>query len=516
MRLRFYHMPAVLCVLFLAACEQVTAAPSSWVIDNVVIVDGKGSPKQHGSVRVNNGIIEAVGSLTFLAGEQIIDGEGLVLAPGFIDTHSHHDADMEQRLDAVAATSQGITTIVLGQDGFSNYPLVDFYQRRGERPAAVNIASYIGHNSLRASVMGENYKRVATPGELSEMQDLLVAEMAAGGLGLSTGLEYDPGIYSDANEIMTLAQTTASLGGRYISHIRSEDRQLFQAVDEIITIGRETGMAVQISHIKLAMKSLWGRADELIERLDSARSEGVDISADIYPYEYWASNLSVLLPERNFDDRAAIQFALSELVPPDGLILVAFAADPSFVGKSLAQIAEERAEDPIDTYIMLLKKSEKWQHENPHSDQITDAVMGRSMATEDIVTLLKWDHTNLCTDGAHIGHPRGVGSYPRVLGRYVREDGALSLEEAVRKMTSVAAKHVGITDRGVIAPGYVADLVLFDAETIIDKATYQDRSRQSEGVVKVWVNGELTFRNDKPTGARAGKLIKKLSDQPVK
>jgi len=502
--------------MLLAACGEAKVAPSSWLIDNVTIVDGTGGPQQQGSVRINNDIIEAVGNLSAFEGEQVIDGNGLVLAPGFIDTHSHHDTDIEQHLDAVAATSQGITTIILGQDGFSNYPLADFYKQRSERPAAVNIASYIGHNSVRASVMGEDYKRFATNAEISAMQELLKAEIAAGGLGLSTGLEYDPGIYSNADEIKALAQTTAYLGGRYISHIRSEDRKLFEAVDEIIAIGRETGMPVQVSHIKLAMKSLWGRAPELIERLEKARSEGVEISADIYPYEYWASNLSVLLPERNFDDRTAVQFALSELAPPDGLILVAFAADPSFIGKSVAQIAEERNESPVDTYIMLLKQSESWQKNNPHSEQAANGVMGRSMASEDIITLLKWDHTNLCTDGAHIGHPRGVGSYPRVLGRYVREDTALSLEDAVSKMTSVAAKHMGITDRGVIAPGYAADLVLFDPDTIIDKATYQDRSLQSEGIAKVWVNGMLAFQNDKPTGVRAGRLIKKPETQKAK
>lgn len=481
---------------------------SSWIIENVSIVDGTGLPPRSGAVRILDGKISEVGELSKLPHEVSIAGQGLTLAPGFIDTHSHHDAYMEDQLDVIAATSQGITTIVVGQDGFSNFPLSEFYEDRRKRPVAVNIASYVGHNSLRSTVLGDDYKRRATDAELLKMEELLRTEMETGGLGLSTGLEYDPGIYSDGSEIMALAQLTANLNGRYISHIRSEDRHLFEAVDEVIEIGRKTGMPVQISHIKLGMKSLWGRASELLAVLDLARAEDIDITADIYPYEYWASVLEVLLPERNFDDHAAVEFALSELVQPDGLIFTIFAADPSIEGKTLAQIAKERGENPVTTYISLLKQSTKWQKDNPDTDQIAESIMGRSMLPQDIITLLDWDHTNVCTDGAHIGHPRGVGSFPRILGQYVRKDGHFSIQQAIHKMTQLSAQHMGINGRGVIKPGYAADMVLFDSETIIDKADFIDRSRLSEGVKLVWVNGELVFRDGKPTGTRPGQLIK--------
>ncbi|PHZ86379.1 N-acyl-D-amino-acid deacylase family protein [Paremcibacter congregatus] len=494
-------------VFALGACSPKNSPPQSWIVENVSIVDGMGTPAYAGSVRILAGKIVEVGQLTKLPSEVAVAGKGLILAPGFIDTHSHHDAYIEQQRDVIAATSQGITTIVIGQDGFSNYPLSEFYQQRRERPVAVNIASYVGHNSIRGIVLGEDYRRKSTEDELSKMEALLQKEMQAGAIGLSTGLEYDPGIYASRREVLQLAQITAEQDGRYISHIRSEDKFLFEAVDEIISIGRKTGMPIQISHVKLAMKSLWGRAPELLEKLNAARAEGIEISADIYPYEYWASVLEVMLPERNFDDRSAVKFALDELAPPEGLVLAIFAADPSLEGKTVAAIAKERGEDPIDTYLALLKQSKQWQTDNPNSDQVAESVMGRSMTSEDIVTLLNWEHTNLCTDGAHIGHPRGVGSYPRVLGKYVRNDKIMSIEEAVRKMTSLAAHHMGFSDRGKIKPGYSADMVLFDPKTIIDRANFRDMSKLSEGVAMVWVNGKLVFQDGQATGARPGQLI---------
>lgn len=477
----------------------------SWLIRDALIVDGTGAAGRTGSVRVEDDRIVAIGALEARPGEAVVDAKGLVLAPGFIDTHAHYDFDFDNHPHAPAATSQGITTIVVGQDGFSNYPLKAFHAGLRARPVAVNIASYAGHNSIRAAVMGDDYRREANVQEKAAMARALRDEMANGALGLSTGLEYDPGIYSNYGEVRDLAKTAASLGGRYISHIRSEDRHLETAIDEIVRIGRDTGMPVQISHFKIGMKSKWGSAPALLAKLDRARADGVRITADVYPYQYWASVMEVLLPDRNFDDLKAVEFLLAELAPADGLTLALFPADRTVEGKTVAEIAAERKQSPAATYLALLKQSKDWQARKPGD---TELIIGRSMDEGDLRALMQWPHSNFSTDGAPEGHPRGYGSYPRILGHYVRDQKLMPLEEAVRKMTSLAAAHMGLSGRGRIAKGQAADLVLFDRATIIDRATVSDRSRLSEGVRKVWVNGVLVFEDGKPSDARPGRFLR--------
>jgi N-acyl-D-amino-acid deacylase len=379
----------------------------------------------------------------------------------------------------------------------------------------VNVASYVGHNTLRGRTLGEDYKRVAAPAEVEAMAKLVRSEMEAGALGLSTGLEYDPGIYSDRNEIIALARVAATSGGRYISHIRSEDRAFWEAIEEILAIGRETRMPVQISHVKLAMRKLWGQSAALIERLNRARAEGVDVSADIYPYPYWQSTLTVMFPERNFDDHAQARLVLEELAPPEGLLLGKFAAEPDYAGKTVAQIAHLRRSDPATTLLDLIKMSLAYQERvrlegKGALPDTGESVIGTSMDEKDIVAMLKWPHTNLCTDGELNGeHPRGFGSYPRVLGRYVREQRLLSLEEAVHKSTLLAAKHVGLFDRGAIAPGMAADLVLLNPKSVIDRASTSEPHAPAAGIEKVWVAGELVWDGSKTTGARPGKVLRR-------
>lgn len=492
-----------------AATAMLFAAPShaeSWLIRDALIIDGTGAAGQTGSVRVEDDRIVAVGALQARPGEKVIEAAGLVLAPGFIDTHAHYDFDFDNHPHVLGATSQGITTIIVGQDGFSNYPLATFHAGLRARPVAVNIASYAGHNSIRAAVMGEDYRRTANADEKAKMERALRDEMANGALGLSTGLEYDPGIHSDYAEVRDLAATAASLGGRYISHIRSEDRHLEPAIDEIIRIGRDTGMPVQISHFKIAMKSKWGSAPALLAKLDRARAEGVRITADVYPYQYWASVMEVLLPDRNFEDVKAVEFLLAELAPADGLTLALFPADRTVEGKTIAEIAEARGQSPAATYLALLKQSKDWQVQHPGDLEL---IIGRSMDENDLRTLMQWPHSNFSTDGAPEGHPRGYGSYPRILGHYVRDQKLMSLEQAVQKMTSLAADHMGLAGRGRIAAGLAADLVLFDRQAIIDRATVRDRSRLSEGVRKVWVNGVLVFDDGRPTEARPGAILRR-------
>lgn len=475
--------------------------PATTLIRNVRIVDGTGAAAYSGALRMQGKSILDVGDLRPFPGETVIDGQGKVLAPGFIDTHSHHSSDYTKDAGVLPAVSQGITTIVVGQDGGSYFPLSDFFQTLKKEPAAVNVASYSGHNTLRFAVLGnDNFQRTATAAEVDSMKILLRRDLEAGALGLSTGLEYDPGIFSNTEEVLELAKVAADSGGRYISHIRSEDIDLESALEELLYIGREAKIPVQISHFKIGMKGKWGLARRLLANLQAARSEGVDVTADVYPYQYWMSTLEVLFPKRDFDNRASAEFALSELASPEGMLIARYDAQPDYVGKTIAQIATQNNEAPADTYLRLIATA--------RAKNADEAVIGTAMTESDIETLMGWSHTNICSDG-HGGslHPRGYGAFPRVLGHYVRERKALSLETAIHKMTALSAEHTGIKQRGLLASGYFADLVLFDPDTVKDRATTASPHELSVGILGVWVNGELVYEKERCTGARPGLVL---------
>ena len=496
----------------LAACEGEplpSADPATQLITNVILIDGTGAPQRKESVRVLGGKIIDVGDLNKRPNDIVIDGGGQILAPGFIDTHSHADTELFDQPDALAAVSQGITTVVIGQDGGSPLPLFDFRLKLLDSPVAMNVAAFSGHNTLRSHVLGENYQREATEPEIAVMSQFLREDMQAGALGLATGLEYDPGIYSSTDEVIALARVAAKQGGRYISHVRSEDRWFEQAIDEIIEIGREANLPVQVSHIKLASAGLWGRAPEILAKMDAARAEGIDITADIYPYEYWQSMMMVLLPARDITDRAEVEFALSDLAPPEGLWFTKFDPQPEYVGKTLVEVAELRGVDPVTAFMELIAESEAM---TAQAGEPADMIIGTSMREDDIRTLMAWPHTNICTDGSLDDlHPRGAGAFPRVLGRNVRELGLLTLEEAVHKMTGLSAKHMGFVNRGVIRPGAAADLVLFDPESVIDNATPQNPGALSSGISKTWVNGQIVFEDGRATGLMPGRFIARAS-----
>jgi len=503
---------SVIATAIATACTK-SAAPvparPGFLITNANVIDGSGSPARRASVRVEGDRIAAMGELAARSGETVIDAHGLTLAPGFIDTHSHADDDLFEHPEALAVVSQGITTIIGGQDGGSPIPLARYLDSLQKSPGAVNVGMYVGHGTIRDSVMGEDFKRVATPAEVDRMKAMLASEMQAGAIGLSSGLEYDPGIYSDPSEVIALAKVAASFGGRYISHIRSEDYAFWKAIDEIITIGRQAKLPVQISHTKLAMRDLWGHADSLVRILDAARKSGVDITADVYPYLYWHSTLTVLFPKRDFENRTSAEFALTQTSTPGGLLLGHYEPNPSYAGKTVAEISKLRGTDSITTLIDLIRDSEAMRKRTGHS---SESVIGTSMVEPDVELIMKWPYTNLSTDGSLDGpHPRGYGAFPRFLGRYVRERKVMPLEEAVHRMTSLAAEHMGIKDRGRITPGMFADLVLFDPATVIDRATPAEPHLVSVGIARVWVNGAEVFADGKTTAARPGKVIRRAA-----
>ncbi|MFN7115688.1 MAG: serine hydrolase [Saprospiraceae bacterium] len=470
------------------------------LITNVQIADGSGSNLYAGAVRVQGDKIVAIGNLKAQKGDRVIDGAGKVLAPGFIDTHSHHDRDMFEKRNMPEVVSQGVTTIVVGQDGGSYYPLREFWAKLDTVPVAVNVASYVGHNTLRRKALG-NFTRPAAPFEITKMQEMLRTELQSGAIGLATGLEYDPGIYSTREEVLDLAKVLKETNKRYISHIRSEDRYFWSSIDEIINIGRTHRIPVQISHAKIAIVSQWGKADSLLQVLDQARQEGINITADVYPYEYWQSTMTVLFPDRNFEDVNAAKFALTELTTPQGMVIANYEADQKIEGKTLAQVAAERGQAPELVYLDLIKQA--------LDNQADESVICTSMHPEDIAKIISWEWSNICSDGSLNGtHPRGAGSFPKIFRQYVREEKRFALPEAIRKMTALAAENMGFKNRGSIKPGYYADLVLFDPEAITDHATIQNPGALASGVLKVWVNGKMVWNQDKTTGIFPGRGLK--------
>ena len=484
-----------------------SGSSASQLIVNARVADGTGAAMQSVAVRIDADRIVAVGALSAKPGEEVIDAGGQVLAPGFIDTHSHHDLALFEHRDAAAAVSQGITTIVVGQDGLLQFPLQEFFGRLDSTPGNVNVASYVGHGKLREEVLGDDYKRTATPAEVVRMRALLESELRAGALGLSTGLEYDPGNYSSTSEVIELARESARHGGRYISHMRSEDVRLDEAIDELLQIGREVCLPVQISHFKIAIRTRWGEAPAVLKRLDEARARGIDVTADVYPYEYWQSTLTVLFPQRNFTDRRAAEFALTHLAAPEDLKLSQFEPDPTLVGRTVAQIAQQRRTDAPTALMNLIGEAQSFGKAGGE-----EMVIARSMSDTDIGALIAWPNTNISSDGMLMDkHPRGAGAFPRVLRRYVREQKLLSLEQAVHKMSGLSAAHVGITDRGVIRAGAYADLVLLDPEKVSDMATIEQPALLSTGIQRVWVNGETVWLNGQATRAYSGRVIRRSS-----
>jgi len=472
----------ILTILAFALHLAVFAQPGT-IITNIQLVDGTGKPAVNASVRIVGNKIVAIGNLKPNKMDQIIDGKGKVLAPGFIDSHSHHFGDLNKNRAGLSTSSQGITTIVIGQDG-NGYPMDSLTKWMQMNPVVSNVATYTGQSSLREIAMGENdLYRNATAKEIDQMKSILASELEKGSLGLSTGLEYEASFYSSKQEVLDLAKVTAAHKGLYTSHIRSEDLHMDEAIEEIIEIGRQTKMPVQVSHIKIANKLNWGTANLILKKLDDARKEGINISADIYPYTFWNSTLRVLFPGKDFDNLASAEMATKQLFDPSASYLMQYAPIPSYKGKSVTEIGIERNESPAQALMSLIKIAEDFKNANPNYSGGIEAIAGK--------------------------HPRGYGSFTRVLGKYVREDKVLPLEKAIYKMTGQSADFFGFKDRGRIAVGHFADLVLLDPNTVIDQANIKNSKALSTGIEMVWVNGTLVYQAQKSTGKQPGVLIKR-------
>lgn len=511
------HFALLLAVLAVAAgtvdsARAGEAQHQDLLISNALVVDGSGTEPFTGAVRISGDRIVAIGALEPRAGEQVLDARGLLLAPGFIDTHSHHDSGWEQFREMRAVLTQGITTIVRGADGadgaqevFGYLSLAEFSADFRRKPAAVNVASFAPHGNLRAAVMGAEHQRPASAEEVRQMSLLLQQELDDGALGLSTGLEYSPGIFSETAEVIALARVAAAAGGRYASHLRDEDDRFLDALDEIIRIGREAGLPVHVSHIKLADKLHWGTTETVLARLDAARNEGIDISADIYPYLHWASSLSVLFPDKDYSDMEAAKFTFQRTTDPQHLLLTSFAPNPELAGLNFAQLAARLETSPEQALLTLSSQSDGYLQ---RTGKTGDSIIALGMQEGDMLDFMRWHRTNICSDGGHDGaHPRGWGSFPRFLSRYATGENGFSLGSAIAKMTSIAARNTGIHDRGMIRPGYFADLVLIDRGQLQDHASFETPHLPSSGIERVWVNGTLVLEGGTPTGQYPGRLL---------
>ena len=495
-----YAILLVLAALAGAAQQQ----PAGLLLINGTVVDGSGGPSRTASVRIRGDRIVEVGpTLTPSAGEQVIDVAGLVVAPGFIDIHSHADRGIEERAGAESQVMQGITTAVVGQDGGSSMPVSDFFERVESARPAINYAASVGHGTVRSIVMGADFKRAATPAEIETMKALVDRGMRDGAVGLSSGLEYDPGFYAKPEELLELARVAARHGGFYSSHVRDEENGVFDAWREAIDVGRKAGLPVQISHIKLASRPVWGKAAAALEVLDDARREGLDVTADWYPYTYWQSSMYVLIPDRDFENRGKWETGLEEIGGPANVLVTGYRPDPALNGKTVAQIAAEWKKDAVTVIIEMIRAA------GPNI-----GIIGTSMAEEDLALFAAHPQVLICSDGGLVGrHPRGYGAFPRVLGRFVREKGLLSLEQAIARMTSRTAARLGMPERGLVAPGKYADIVVFDAQSIIDRGTPQDPSLAPSGMRHVIVNGEMVLKDGASTNARPGRALRKTRSQ---
>ena len=479
----------------LTMSAQRDGASHATTIVGAELADGTGAALRRANVRFVNDRIVGVGDLKAQAGDVVVDGKGLVVSPGFIDIHNHSGSGLAGDPAAETQVSQGITTLVVGPDGDSPWPLGDYLAERRSAPPAVNVAALVGHATVRRQVMKDDFKRPARADEIARMALLVDQGMREGAAGLSSGLEYEVGGYADTNELIELAKVVARYQGIYMSHIRDEADKSFEALQEAIAIGEGAHVAVQISHIKLGTVGVWRKAPDAIALIEAARKRGVDVTADAYPYNAWSSTITVLVPNKRYDDPPSIERALADVGGAVNVLIVRHAAHPEYEFKTLAAIAADQKTTPVDLFIQIVRDGGA-------------GVVCTSMVDEDIRAFYRQPWLMVASDGGIAArHPRGAGTFPRVLGRYVRDQQWLSLPEAIRKMTSAPAARLRLEGRGRIEAGAIADVVLFDPRTIVDRSTFTDPAVLPSGISKVFVGGELVWDANKPVNARPGKVL---------
>jgi N-acyl-D-amino-acid deacylase len=472
----------------------------STVIRNAQVADGTGKPLRKANVRISGDRIVEIGNIQPKPNERTIDVAGLVLAPGFIDIHNHSTQGLEADPLAETQIAQGITTVVLGADGFSPWPIAPWLDARRKSPASLNLALMVGHATIREQVMGKDFKRPATEAEVAKMSQLVDQAMGQGAIGLSSGLEYEIGGYGTTDELVAMSGAAAKLGGFYMTHIRDEADKSFDALNEEITIGERAHIPVEHSHIKLGTVGVWNKAPEYIRIIKAARKRGLDFLADCYPYDAWESGIQVLVPDKQYENPQSVEKALADVGGASHVTIVGFPPNLSYEGHTIEDLARLHNTTPVDMFIRIVREGDAANTEAE--------VIGQSMIESDIKAFYKQPWVMVASDGGlGVTHPRGAGTFPRVLGVYVREKHWLTLPEAVRKMTSLPARRLGWNDRGIIRKGAFADLVLFNPDTVIDRSTFAKPFEVPTGIEKVFVNGEIVWESAKATGQRPGRVL---------
>jgi N-acyl-D-aspartate/D-glutamate deacylase len=523
------------------------------------ILDGSGSPWFEGSVAIKDGKIAAVGRLWNATAKRVIDASGLMVAPGFIDLHSHSDYTLLVDGTAQSKIRQGVTTEILGEaasagpilspaaadfdngtapltqkDGLKRdwTTLGEYFARLERQGISVNIASYVGSGQVRLDVMG-NVNRAPTPDELQKMEDLVDQSMREGAIGLTSGLIYAPNLFAKTDELIALTKATAKYGGLYTSHIRGEGSNSLGALREAIEIAEKAGVPGHILHFKSNGRENWGHMPELIELIQAARDRGLDITADQYPYLAGMTSLEQCLPPKYLEGtpdqitarlkgpeaRAEIREAIAKGSPGwvnnevkdcggwHGVMLAGCQRpeNKKYEGKRMDEVARLMGEDPVDALCDLLI-----------AEHATPMAIYFSMSEADVQLAMKQPWVGIGSDGVAVNpsmtfmgrpHPRFYGTFPRVLGVYVRERHVLTLADAVRKMTSLPSQIIGLTDRGLLRPGMAADIVVFNAETVKDRATFEDPSQYPAGIPYVIVNGVVVIDKGEHRGAKPGRVL---------
>jgi len=521
------------------------------LIKNITIYDGTGQDGYKADILVDGDRIAEIKKRINAPSARVIDGSGLAAAPGFIDIHAHSEFSLLVEPSAPSKIMQGVTTEISGNCGLSAAPLLRdaatarkreftelgigeswsdfgkyFELLESQRPA-VNFATYCGHGNLRASVIGYS-DREPTEKEFAEMEALLIDAMESGALGLSTGLIYPPGVYSKTEELVRLGKVVSRYGGVYTSHMRSEGAKVLEAVEEAIRIGKEADVPVQVSHLKTAGPANWQKITAIIETVEKARAAGVKVTADRYPYIASSTDLDAILPSWAYEGGAAAE--LMRLKDPetrhrleaevvaghpvpeywDRVMIASVVTEKNrpLEGKTISQAAKMRGQEPLDALFDILIEEE-----------VRTQAIYFSMSEDNLKTFLRQDWMMVGSDSTARAvsgitrqgkpHPRGFGSFPRVLGRYARDEKIFSLPQAVRKISAMQADKLGLAGRGYLRPGYFADIVLFDPARIADTATFEDPYRFPEGIYCVLVNGEAAVEDGVQTKARAGRILRR-------
>lgn len=517
-------------VIILFVISFITAHVSAQTYDIVIrngkIVDGSGNSWYYGDVGIKDGKIVFVGKLQSAQAKQEILANGLVVAPGFIDVHTHIEGESLQTPAASNFIFDGVTSVVTGNCGGSNLDIATYFRKLDSVKTSINVASLIGHNTVRRAIMGD-LQRDPTPDEQMKMEALVEKAMKEGAVGFSTGLIYVPGTYSKTPEVIGLAKASSKYNGVYASHIRDEGDHVVDAVNEAIAVGREAKMPVEISHFKVTYKPNWGRSTETLSLVEKARQEGIDVTVDQYPYIASSTTLGTTLPTWVFGGgRDSLKLRISDpkmrlkiknemaknlkekrLKSYSYAVVSHYQPDTSFNGKNISEInslkgRKNKPMEEAETILEMVGATNRTQ------------MVFFSMNENDLVRIMQYPFNMIASDagiaklGAGMPHPRAYGTNARVLGRYVNELKTIRLEEAIRRMTSLPAQKFNLRSRGLIREGMAADLVVFDPKTVSDKATFTNPHVYSSGFHYVIVNGEVVINDSKFTGVRSGTVLK--------